>query len=117
MKTANILMGLAIAAGLCAAAGPSRADEAAPDAPKGFWDRDTLTGDWGGLRTDLAERGIKVGAAYTAEALGNASGGIRRRAVGNALLQVDVDADLEQAVGWTGCTSRGASCRPTSSAT
>lgn len=106
MKTANILMGLAIAAGLCAAVSPSRAGEAGPDAPpdtpRGFWDRDTLTGDWGGLRTDLAERGIKVGAAYTAEALGNPSGGIRRRAVGNALLQVDVDADLEQAVGWKG---------------
>jgi porin len=100
MKTVNIALGLAVAAGLCLTSAATRAEEA--EAVKGLWERDTLTGDWGGLRTHLAERGVKVNAAYTAEMLGNPSGGIKRRAVGNALLQVDVDADLEQAVGWKG---------------
>jgi porin len=78
------------------------AEEVGAGAPAGIWQRDSLTGDWGGLRTDLAEHGVKVTAAYTAEILGNPSGGIKRRAVGNGLLQVDVDADLDQAVGWKG---------------
>ncbi|EME71247.1 carbohydrate-selective porin [Paramagnetospirillum caucaseum] len=87
---------------MCLAPAASWADEAKAEAPKGLWERETLTGDWGGLRSGLEDRGVKVNAAYTAEALGNAAGGIKRRAVGNALLQVDVDADLEQAVGWKG---------------
>jgi len=102
MKTGFFVTGLAVMAGLCLPAAASWAEEAKAEAPKGFWERETLTGEWGGLRTDLAEKGIKVNAAYTAEALGNASGGIKRRAVANALLQVDVDADLEQAMGWKG---------------
>ncbi|CUW41386.1 Putative carbohydrate-selective porin [Magnetospirillum sp. XM-1] len=103
MKTGNFAIGVAVAAGLCLTFTASRAEEAeTAEAVKGLWERDTLTGDWGGLRTHLAERGVKVNAAYTAEMLGNPSGGIKRRAVGNALLQVDVDADLEQAVGWKG---------------
>jgi porin len=102
MKNEHRIIGLAVVAGLCLASAASRADDAKVEEAKGFWERETLTGDWGGLRTSLAERGVKVNAAYTAEVLGNPSGGIKRRAVGNGLLQVDVDADLEQAVGWKG---------------
>jgi porin len=42
--------------------GPLRAQEAAPGASYGgdLPDRSTLTGDWGGLRDDLAARGITV---------------------------------------------------------
>ncbi|KIL99962.1 Carbohydrate-selective porin [Paramagnetospirillum magnetotacticum MS-1] len=101
MMTGKAFAGLAVAASLCLTSTSLRAEEAEA-APKGFWERDTLTGDWGGLRTDLAEKGIKVNAAYTSEVLGNVSGGIKRRAVADALLQVDVDADLEQAIGWKG---------------
>ncbi|WP_085375405.1 carbohydrate porin [Magnetospirillum sp. ME-1] len=100
MKTGTFAIGLAVAAGLCLAFTPARAEEA--EAVKGLWERDTLTGDWGGLRTHLAEKGIKVTATYTAEMLGNPSGGIKRRMVGNGLLWADVDADLEQAMGWKG---------------
>lgn len=100
----RVAMGMALAVSLFLPLTMARAEDAIADAPKDFWQQDTLTGDWGGLRPGLAERGIKFAATYTAEALGNPSGGIKRRLVGNGLLQVDMDADLEQAVGWKGGT-------------
>lgn len=78
---------------------------AAADSPEGersLWERETLTGDWGGLRPHMEDYGVKAAGSYTVEALGNVTGGLKRRAVGGALLQVDVDADLEKAAGWRG---------------
>jgi len=69
---------------------------------KGLWERDTLTGDWGGLRTSLEDHGITVGVSYTGDAFGNATGGLRQQAVAAGLLQVDVEADLEKLAGWKG---------------
>ncbi|EPY01190.1 carbohydrate porin [Magnetospirillum fulvum] len=88
---------MAVMGGL--AATPAQADE---EEAKGFWQRDTLTGDWGGARSSLEEKGITVSATYTGEALGNVSGGLRQRAVASGLLQADVEADLEKAIGWQG---------------
>jgi len=88
---------MAVAGGL--AASPALAQE---EDAKGFWQRDTLTGDWGGVRSSLEEKGITVSATYTGEALGNVSGGLRQRAVASGLLQADVEADLEKAIGWQG---------------
>jgi porin len=65
--------------------------------------------DWrdGGLKT-LNERldqwGVAFSAAYIGEALGNATGGIRRGAVYEGRLDVGIDVDLERAVGWSGAT-------------
>ncbi|WP_239988792.1 carbohydrate porin [Paramagnetospirillum kuznetsovii] len=107
MKASMVIAGL-IALPLWAASFPALAgDESsapAPEAaePKGFWERDTLTGNWGGLRDDLADNGLKFTATYTGETLGNVSGGLRRRAVAEGLLQLDIDADLEKAMGWKG---------------
>ena len=39
---------------------PGGGEEAAKEAP-GFWERDTLTGNWGGLRTKLEDVGIRLG--------------------------------------------------------
>ncbi|TAN79727.1 MAG: carbohydrate porin [Magnetospirillum sp.] len=78
---------------------PVRAEETEE---KGLWERETLTGEWGGLRPTLAGHGIKAAGTYTGETLGNVSGGLRRRAIAESLLQIDVDADLEKAVGWKG---------------
>lgn len=92
----------AIALPLMIAAAPAFSAEAPEAAEKGFWERDTLTGNWGGFRDDLAERGLKFTGTYSGEVLGNVSGGLRRRAVAEGLLQIDVDADLEKAMGWKG---------------
>jgi len=33
-----------------------------PEKPEGLFDRETLTGDWGGLRATLSDRGFTFGA-------------------------------------------------------
>jgi len=103
---------IALATTLCALSVPAIAEEEPASAvvdqqtasARGFWERDTLTGDWGGLRTSLEEGGIKIGGVYTGEALGNPSGGLRQRAVAEGLLEIDVDADFDKLMGWQGLT-------------
>jgi porin len=77
-------------------------DQPAAPEEKGFWEQETLTGEWGGIRPALLEHGVKINGTYTAEVLGNVSGGLRRAAVAESLLQIDMEADLEKAMGWKG---------------
>ncbi len=93
------------------AAGMAHAQPAAPapdEAPPAdttlpdFWHQDTLTGDWGGVRTTLAKDGVSVTMTYIGDAQGNVSGGIQRGAVYDGLLQPQVDVDLGKLVGWSG---------------
>ena len=78
--------------------------EAAAEQPKGFWERDTLTGEWGGLRPALDDAGFKLTGNYTGEMLGNPKGGIRNRWVATGNLEIDVDADFAKLIGWEGLT-------------
>lgn len=55
----------------------------------------TLTGDWGGARSWLEERGLSVAAAYTLEAAGNPVGGEKQRARYTHNVGLAVFADLE----------------------
>lgn len=58
-----------------------------------FWERTQLTGDWGGLRTDLARRGLFID-LYTTSAYQNiTSGGLKQGEsfVQNSQLTVNVD--------------------------
>ncbi|HEY2134155.1 MAG TPA: carbohydrate porin [Acetobacteraceae bacterium] len=79
---------------------PSQADAATP-APTGFWDRASLTGDWGGARPWLIDRGITLGAVYTDEVLGNVAGGIKQGTIYEGKLELDLDLDLAKLVGWS----------------
>jgi porin len=56
------------------------------------------------LNDRLSEWGVAFSVAYIGEALGNASGGIRRGAIYEGRLDVGIDIDLEKAVGWNGAT-------------
>ncbi len=47
----------------------------ADDAPN--YKQDTLTGDWGGIRTALSDKGIDTSISYTFDVMGNVSGGIK----------------------------------------
>ncbi len=80
---------------------------AQPVAPApSIWERDTLTGDWGGLRTEWAEKGVDLTLEYTAESFGVVSGGTSRGADYNGLGYGALDADLEKIIGWRGFSFR-----------
>ena len=68
----------ALSALLAAAPSAWAQEQAAAQEPPGFWHRDTLTGDWGGLRTALADQGVTISASYTAEVFANVQGGMKR---------------------------------------
>lgn len=79
---------------------PPKTTEAQP----GFWERDTLTGDWGGLRTELTQAGIQLGLQEQSELWVNTLGGLKRGATYNGLTTASVGLDLEKLVGWPGAT-------------
>ncbi len=74
------------------------AEKTAPD----FWHRDTMTGDWGGLRTTLANMGITFTANYYGEVFANVQGGIKRGATYDGMFEPQVDVDLDKLLGWKG---------------
>ena len=86
---------------------PAQAEApAASKEPPDFWHRDTLTGDWGGLRTTLADHGIAISASYTSEVFGNTEGGIKRGASYDGAFLPEIDVDLDTLMGWHGASFR-----------
>lgn len=81
------------------AGAPVQAQEPSDTAPPDFWHRDTLTGDWGSRRAALADQGIAISAAYTAEVFANVQGGIKRGATYDGLFLPQVEIDLEKLIG------------------
>ncbi|MCC6947355.1 MAG: carbohydrate porin [Bradyrhizobiaceae bacterium] len=69
---------------------------------QGIWEREKLTGDWGGARTAWEEKGVEVGIEYIGEVFSVLSGGLRRGTTYEGRLDVSVDTDLEKLVGWKG---------------
>jgi porin len=78
--------------------------QSAPSAPTGLWERSTLLGDMGGLRTILGKYGLTLGLSETSEVLGNPTGGEKQGAAYEGLTQMTLDLDLEKAVGLAGGT-------------
>jgi porin len=85
-----------LAAILLPPATSARADDAE------LWQREKLTGDWGGLRTALANKGVEVELNYIGEAFGILSGGLRRGVSYEGWFRATVETDLEKLIGWTG---------------
>ena len=77
---------------------PSKADT--PD----FWQRHTLLEDWGGLRPWLAEKGISFTLNQTSDYVGNTQGGIQQGFGYDGLLDLEIEADLNQLIGWQGAS-------------
>ena len=85
--------------------GKLRAGDAVPVlTPKmqSMWEREYATGDWGGLRSSLAARGILFNFTYAADPIGVVSGGIKRGVFYNGFLDLGTDIDLEKLIGWKG---------------
>lgn len=61
--------------------------------------RDTLNGDWGGLRSRAREAGLALNASYVGEAARNLSGGDRRSARYTQQVEVEALLDMERMAG------------------
>src|SRR5262249_54867733 len=73
---------MTLLAALCVVPQAARAQPAQPTQPQestspGFWERDTLTGNWGGLRDRLLNDGVTISLTDTGELLSNVAGGIK----------------------------------------
>jgi porin len=63
---------------------------------------ETLTQDWAGLRTELNRLGITPSASYTAQFMGNPSGGRSRGFSYSGTLQASINWDLQKLLGAAG---------------
>jgi porin len=95
----------ALTAAVAATGAPGAYASEKPKAPPSIWEQETLTGDWGGARTALKDKGIEITLVYINEVLAVMSGGIDRRASYEGRFDLSVDTDLEKLVGWSGAST------------
>lgn len=84
-----------LAALACFASSAIAGEEKSPD-----WNAQTLTGDWGGTRTNLYNKGISLEFAHKSDVLNNGSGGIKRGAAWMGHTEARINMDLEKLTGW-----------------
>ena len=80
------------------------AEEPEADVPDVFWQRDTLTGDWFGLRGTLEEHGVAFGLDYTFDVMGVVAGGASRKVATLDDWDLTMTVDAEKLVGWQGAS-------------
>ncbi len=101
----QVLAAALLASGVAGAAtAPAVAAEKAK-APPSIWEQDTLTGDWGGARTALHDKGVDLTINYINETFAVLSGGLVRRGSYEGRLEVSVDTDLQKLIGWSGAST------------
>src|SRR3989339_1782141 len=91
---------LALMATTLLASAGNAAEEESPD-----WNTTTLTGDWGGTRANLYDKGITVELTHKSDMLANTSGGIARGAVWLMNSEAAVSMDLDKLAGWGGTSA------------
>jgi len=69
------------------------------------WDKQTLTGSWGGARTSLNEKGVAVALTHKSDFLRNVSGGIQSGSVWLANTEAAISMDMDKLAGWGGTTA------------
>jgi len=74
----------------------------AADKPNLIWEQEKPTGDWGGARTALKDRGIDITLNYIGETFDVLSGGLQKRPSYEGQAEFSVDTDLQKLIGWTG---------------
>ena len=85
---------------------PSQPNEPNPNndggqtASLGFLNQEALTGDWGGARSQLKEKGVEFDFAFTQFLQAVASGGVNTGSVGNSKFQTAFKFDLGKLAGW-----------------
>ena len=68
------------------------------------WGSDGITGDWGGVRTDLIDKGIYLNGEYTSLLLDNFTGGAEQAFYGAGIAQLALTIDTERLAGLEGGT-------------
>ena len=97
---------VSVVAAVCLGSSVSAAAAAEKSASsQSIWERDKLTGDWGGARTALSDKGVDITINYIAEMFGVLSGGLQRRGSYEGRFEFSVDADLQKLIGWTGAAA------------
>ena len=76
--------------------------EAEPGQQESIWQREQLGGDLGGIRSSLESVGLTLDMSYTIEALRVVDGGLRRRTDVLGDIDLQLSADLEELLGWSG---------------
>ncbi|WP_443478891.1 carbohydrate porin [Novosphingobium aerophilum] len=66
--------------------------------------RDTLTGDWGGLRTQLKTAGVTFRGDYVSETFSAVDGGLKRGTAYVQQVRMGADFDMDRLAGWEGAT-------------
>ncbi len=69
-----------------------------------LWQRDKLTGNWGGLRTDVENAGLNLNATEVVEAFDNPTGGVREGSSLEGRLEMDLGVDFGKLAGINGLT-------------
>jgi porin len=88
-----------------AALGVSATQAKEPAKPQSIWEQEKLTGDWGGARTTLKDRGIDITLNYIGETFDVLAGGLQKRPSYEGRAEFSLDADLQKLIGWTGATT------------
>lgn len=106
MRSAAVALALAVVGGSAAwaqgSASDIQADEPRPQETPRLLEQETLTGEWGTLRPQLAERGVALGFTYYGEAFSNLAGGLDTGTRYESLFEGELNADLEKLAGWSG---------------
>lgn len=71
------------------------AEEKSPD-----WNAETLTGDWGGTRSELNNKGISLEFVHKSDVLTNTSGGLKRGTAWMGHTEARIGLDMEKLAGW-----------------
>ena len=79
---------------------PATGAPPAQEAPPGFWDRETMLGNIGGVRPALEKAGIKVGLQEEEELWGTLSGGVATGAAYDGVTFMNVTLDLGTILEW-----------------
>jgi len=64
------------------------------------WNAETLTGDWGGTRSELYKEGVELGFTHKSDVLSNLSGGIKRGTAWMGNTEARVKMNLDRLLGW-----------------
>ena len=104
VRNASLAATMMVAISASAAYADDKAKADAPEAKKGFWERDQMLGDMGGVRPELDKYGISLAITETSEVLGNTTGGKKRGFEYDGATSVSFQMDMQRAFDLKGGT-------------